>query len=115
LTVRDIAPDGSSIAIDTGTWVTTHMSFPLGSYPVPAMMAEGWDWKQAPSWDLKKYVDAAKCVCALYYRGNNTIERHNFDADAYNGYRVTDGCGAIDDGSVEQREWRLAEISYLQV
>jgi hypothetical protein len=31
LTVRDIAPDGSSIAIDTGTWVTTHMSFPLGS------------------------------------------------------------------------------------
>jgi hypothetical protein len=115
LTVRGIAPDGSSIAIDTGTRVTTHMSFPLGSYPVPAVMAEGWDWGRAPDWDPKKSAEAAGCFCALHYGGYDAIEGHNLGAHAYNGYRVTDGCGAIDDGSVEQREWRLAEISSLQI
>ncbi len=59
-----------------------------------------WDWKQAPSWEPKKPADAAKCLCALYYRGDNTTERHNFGAHAYNGYRVTDGGGANDDSSV---------------
>jgi hypothetical protein len=64
------------------------------------MMAVGGDGKRAPSWDPKTPVDAAKCVCALYYRGNNTIERHNSGSHAHNGYWVTDGGGVNDDGSV---------------
>jgi len=75
------------------SFVSTTMDFPYHEAPLPAAIAEGWNWKEQSQWDPKASGDVAKCFCSLYYTSENVITRHNFGKPVYQMFRVVLGDG----------------------